>query len=234
MKIEHSIQPEEVLKTLLSKQHRRDKEDKLQRLHKLCSLEYGRGANRRDLSLSNMSKIAESDGLFRARTIYNVQSEDYRTLIHAWDSFTGKSPEKIASRKIEGHKRYDFLQKIEDPAVRSLCQIGLMERDKFLAELNMVKSETEIVIDMRPAASIPPNTGADLLPFADILNLTESELRSLESAIDPSTWSERQWRLGTAGEVVDRHERFIFLPGFVTAISKILGRAADSSMLSNL
>ena len=68
------VHPDEVLKAILDKGNRRDKEEKLRKIHELCSLEYSRHSQgARDLSIANMARVAESHGLFKARTIYNKQ-----------------------------------------------------------------------------------------------------------------------------------------------------------------
>jgi hypothetical protein len=220
-----SVKPEEVLEALLAKRIRRDKAEKLRKLHELCTLEYGRRQGLRDLSPSNMSKVAESHGLFKARTIYNAQSEDYRTLITAWYAYDGPNAFNTIKRQVEPAEKYAFLKKIEDPAIRSLCHLGFIERDKILAELNMLKSKVEVIVDMRPlGATIAP--GARNVAIVEaVAQLTDSERNALLAAIDSKSLLDRQWRLGKAGEILDRQDRFVFLPGFATAIAKILGNA---------
>lgn len=148
------VHPDEVLKAILDKGNRRDKEEKLRKIHELCSLEYSRHSQgARDLSIANMARVAESHGLFKARTIYNKQSEDYAALIKAWEAYNGPKPSKAVKAQLAPADKHAFLKKIEDPAVRSLCQMAIIERDKIRAELNMLKSVTVVPIDMRPLGS---------------------------------------------------------------------------------
>ena len=97
------VHPDEVLKAILDKGNRRDKEEKLRKIHELCSLEYSRHSQgARDLSIANMARVAESHGLFKARTIYNKQSEDYAALIKAWEAYNGPKPSKAVKAQLGG------------------------------------------------------------------------------------------------------------------------------------
>jgi len=219
-----NIHPDEVLAAILSKGIRKDKELKLKKLHELCSLEYNRHTQgARDFSLSGMSKAAESHGLFKARTIYNAQSKDYADLIKSWENYNGPTISKKLSEKTALPDKYSFLKKIDDPAIRSLCQIAIADRDKLKAELNMLKSKTQVVVDMRPMGAQIAKTENNVVIVEPASKLTESERNALINAIDPKMLSRRKWRIGETGEVVDEKERFIFNPGFTTGIAKILG-----------
>ncbi|MBI5921983.1 MAG: alpha/beta hydrolase [Betaproteobacteria bacterium] len=225
-----AVHPDEVLKALLAKGNRRDKDEKLRKLHELCAIEYARHSQgARDLSLANMSRIAESHGLFTARAIYNKQSEDYANLIEAWAAYNGPKPSKAQEKKASPEK-YDFLKKIEDPAVRSLCQISLIERDKLKAELNLLKSKTQVVVDMRPLGAEIGKGSMNVAVIEMAAQLTDSEHKALEAALDPKNLEQRKWRLGETGEVVDERDRFVFLPGFATAIRKIIGLPVQQSL----
>lgn len=217
--------PDEVLSSLLAKGCRRDKVDKLRKLHELCSLESSRNSREsRDLSLSSMARMAEEKGLFKARTIYNKQSEDYQTLIKAWETFDGPKNATTSRKPAEPSDKYAFLKKIDDPAIRSLCHMAIIERDKLRAEINLLKSKTEVIIDMRPLGADVAK-GATNVAIIDVpAQLTDSERNALTAAIDSETLARRKWRLGETGEILDELDRFIFLPGFATAIAKFLGR----------
>lgn len=215
--------PDELLKALVSKQSRRDKREKLVKLHDLCAAEYRRHSQgARDLSLANMSKIAESNGLFTARTIYNVQSADYVTLIKAWDAYNGPKQARPGRVETHGIEKYAFLKKIEDPAVRSLCQIAFAERDKLKGEVNLLKSKTVISVDMRPLAGQARTTSVEIASNSSAPALTDSERDALNAAIDRTRLEAKGWRLGETGEVLDERGRFVFNPGFATGITKLL------------
>ncbi|MDA8256805.1 MAG: gamma-mobile-trio protein GmtX [Betaproteobacteria bacterium] len=226
-----SIHPDEVLKAILAKGNRRDKEEKLRKLHELCSLEYSRNSQgARDLSIANMARIAESHSLFKARTIYNKQSEDYAALIRAWESYNGPKPSKAIKDQFVPTDKHAFLKKIEDPAIRSVCQMAIIERDKIRAELNMLKSVTVVPIDMRPLGAEIAKGATNVALIEPAAQLTDSERNALTAAIDPKSLAQLKLRIGDTGEIVDERGRFVFNPGFATAISKILGKSNDMPM----
>lgn len=218
------LHPDLVLQSLLDKGIRRDKEEKLRRLHELCSLEYARHSpGARNLSLANMSRIAESLGLFKARTIYNKQSEDYATLIKAWETYNGPPVAKPAKNAKEKTEKYDFLSKIDDLAVRNLCLLGLIQRDKLKVELDLVKSATQITVDMRPLGAEIAKGTKNVAVIETAAQITDSERTALLAALDSHALAQRKWTIGDTGEVADERGRFIFQPGFATAIQKVLG-----------
>lgn len=227
------LHPDEVLKAILAKGNRKDKEDKLRKLHELCSLEYNRHSQgARNLSLSNMARLAESHGLFKARVIYNAQSEDYASLIKAWDAYNGPKQSKVVKTQLTSPGKYAFLKKIEDPAIRGLCQMALIERDKLRAELNMLKAKTQVIVDMRPLGATIEKGSTNIAVIQPAAQLTDSERNALGAAIDPTILAQRKWRIGDAGEILDERGRFVFNPGFATGIVRIL-RGANMSPLEN-
>jgi len=228
---EGSVHPDEVLKAILAKGNRKDKEAKLRKLHELCALEYNRHSQgARDLSLGNISRVAESHGLFKARTIYNAQSEDYASLIKAWAAYNGPKQSKVIKEQFAPADKHAFLKKIDDPAIRSLCHMALIERDKIRAELNMLKSKTELIINMRPLGAEIAKGSSNFAVIEMAAQLTDSERSALTAAIDPETLGPRGWLIGETGEIAlkDDPTRFIFNPGFATGIARILGKSSPA------
>lgn len=217
-----AVHPNEVLHALLERGMRSDKQEKLKKLHELCSLEYSRHSQgARDLSLSNMSKVAELKGLFKARTIYNSQSSDYVTLINAWDSYNGPKEAKSKNIASKPNQKYSFLEKIEDSAIRALCLIAFAERDKLKAELNLLKSQTHVVVDMRPlGATLSKTSGVAVIEVT--AQLTDSERSALTKAVSKEFLLARKWKEGDDGEIIDERGRFVFLPGFTSGIYKAI------------
>jgi hypothetical protein len=171
-----------------------------------------------------MSKIAENNGLFTARTIYNAQSADYVTLIRSWEAYNGPKQSRPSKVETHGSEKYAFLKKIEDPAVRSLCQMAFAERDKLKNELNLLKSKTVISIDMRPLGTQARPGSSEIVSGTSVPALTDSEREALNAAIDRTKLAIKGWRLGETGEVLDDRGRFVFNPGFATGITKLLAQ----------
>lgn len=217
------VHPDIVLQALLAKGNRRDKEKKLQKLHEICSHEYNQHSQgARDLSVANISKLAESHGLFKARTIYNIQSSDYVELINSWSAYNGPKNSQLNKKPSGAKEKYEFLKKIEDPSVRSLCHFALIERDKLKAELNLLKSQTQVIVDMRPLGTEIIREAENVAVIEGLAALTESERSALANSIDPKHLEQRKWTIGSTGEILDEKNRFVFRPGYATAISKII------------
>lgn len=222
---ESGVHPDEVLAALLEKGPRSDKTNKLKQLHQLCAQEYQqRREGMRDFSVAHIARLAEERNLFKAKTIYNKQSADYVALITSWGSHAG--PLSLKQKKESSIRdRYDFVRKIEDPAIRTLVQLALTQRDKLKTQLDILKSQTNITVDMRPlGATIARGTTVPLIEVS--AQLTDSERSALESAISPEFIRSQKWTMGESGEVRAENGRFIFEPGFVTAIRRILGHSA--------
>lgn len=227
------MKPDEMLKAILAKGQRSDKEEKLRKLHQLCSVECSRNEGMRDLSIANMARIAESHGLFKWRTIYNKASADYAALIQAWNEYNGPMT-KISARKSSNmQSKYDWLEAINNDVARNLTQAALVERDKLRAELNMLKSQTVLTVDMRPLGAQIPRGATNIAIVETSAQLTDSERHALTAAIDPIALARRHWRIGETGEVMDELDRFVFNPGFTTGIAKILGLPPTHKMASN-
>ncbi|WP_293406452.1 gamma-mobile-trio protein GmtX [Polaromonas sp.] len=217
----NSVHPDEVLKAILERGCRKDKEAKLRRLHEICLTEYNRHTQgARDLSVANIARIAEANNLFKQKTVWNIQSKDYFTLIRAWEAFNGPKSQLAGKRIAAPENKYAFLEKITDPAVRSLCQLAIGERDKLRAEINMLKSTTKWYVDMRPKSEGPIVHGVQ-----SVLVLTDSELKAIAKAIDSKSIATRGWIATDTGAILDDRRRSIFEPGYITGIAKVLQHA---------
>ncbi|MCE1204922.1 MAG: hypothetical protein LWW79_10000 [Holophagaceae bacterium] len=215
-----SIHPDKVLDALLSAPRRANVKRTLNSLHDLCRKYYQGGF--RNFTLACIGRKAEHAGLFSYRSLYNNKAQAYRDLIQAWASYSGPSQELPS--KVQA--RYDFLMKIQDPAVRILVQQVIAERDTLKFDMNLLKGTTLGTIDMRPlGANIisDPESGptAVLMPTAQ---LTPSERKALLSAISPKFLEGEGWIEGERGEIKDkRTTRIVFEMGFSSAIRKLLG-----------
>ncbi|MBA2964684.1 MULTISPECIES: gamma-mobile-trio protein GmtX [Ramlibacter] len=216
-----SVHPDDVLQALLKKSARSQKEANLRKLHEVCAAQY---AGSRDFSLPAIGRLWQAAGGIKARALYNAPSEDYRTLIQAWADFSG--PADVPPTQVKEGRRYSFLARIEDPAVRALVQGVVIERDKLEGEVNLLKSLTTLTINRAPAlAATPPANAPALLPATPSANLTESERAALERSISPDFLDGEGWVEMKSGAVTKENGRTIFDPGFTKAIRKVLDAA---------
>lgn len=145
----------------------------------------------------------------------------YRVFIEAWSAYAGpaepRPPKTLAS--------HDYLMRIEDPAIRSIMQAIIAERDKLKAQLNVLKANAQVTVDRRPlGATISASPGAEpvavLTPSAQ---LTPSEREALLKAVSAGYLEERGLKEGSHGEIVNERGRTVFEVGFARAIREILG-----------
>lgn len=218
------IHPEEVLAALSAKCRRQQKVKNLQTLHALCGAQY---SGSKDFSISSIGRLWEVSGGIKARALYNAPSEDYRTLIKAWEKHSGPLTKPAKSSGQAAASSAPFLARIEDPALRALAHAALIERDKLRAEVNLLKSVTVLNLDRSPALPSPMNQsrgGVPVVGSSAITALMSSEREALEQAISPVFLNDQGWSEGPNGEILNDRGRRIFEAGFTRAIRKVLGR----------
>lgn len=158
--------------------------------------------------------LCKKQGIFTApRGLYNEAAADYRALIAAWQKHAG--PIVVRQRKTLATDEY--VERIDDPAVRILVQRVITERNKLKHQLDVLRAAKPIVVDRRPA------TPGSSLP-APVVQLTDSERQAIEKAISPKFLSSRGWEETKQGEILTELGRTIFDPGFGTALRKLLGK----------
>ncbi|WP_438299688.1 gamma-mobile-trio protein GmtX [Pseudomonas sp. NMS19W] len=213
------IHPDAILESLLAKGGRSNRRSNLAKVHELCRKQYE--ANSRDFSLPAIGRLAEADNVIKGRALYNAQSADYRELIEAWAAYAGPPVPKPV-KMLASH---EYLMRIEDPAIRSIMQTIIAERDKLKAQLNTLKGNTQVTVDRRPHA-MTIKTASKLQLDTELAlsaHLTPSEREALKKAASPDFLEERGLREGSHGEVVNFYGRTIFDVGFLRAIRKVLG-----------
>lgn len=213
------IHPDAVLEALIAKGGRSNRRANLAKMHEICRKQHETGS--RDFSLPAIGRLAEADDIMKGRALYNAQSIDYRVLIEAWSAYSGpptpKRPKTLAS--------HEYLMRIEDPAIRSIMQTVITERDKLKAQLNILKANTHVTVDRRPQgaliAAAPGVQQTAVLALS--AQLTPSERDALQKAISSNYLDDRGLREGSHGEIVNERGRTVFEVGFTRAIRKVLG-----------
>lgn len=214
-----NIHPDAVLGSLLAKGGRSNRRTNLAKMHEICRKQHEAGL--RDFSLPAIGRLSEAEGVLKGRALYNAQSADYRALIQAWAAYAGppvsKPPKTLAS--------HDYLLRVEDPAIRSIMQAVIAERDKLKAQLNVLKAKTHITVDRRPLGadlSVAPDA-QPVTVLSMAAQLTPSEREALQKAVSAEYLEERGLREGGHGEVLNERGRVLFDVGFARAIRKVLG-----------
>lgn len=114
--------------------------------------------------------------------------------------------------------------RIEDPAIRSIMQAIIAERDKLKAQLNVLKANTQVTVDRRPlGATIAAAPGTQpVTVLAPSTQLTPSEREALRNAVSADYLENQGLREGSHGEIVNARGRTVFEVGFARAIRKLL------------
>lgn len=214
------IHPDAILDSLLAKGGRAQRRSNLVKVNELCRRRHQMGE--RDFTIPAIGRLIESEGIMKGRALYNAPSADYRALIEAWSAYAGppvsKQPKALASS--------EFLMRIDDPAIRSIMQATITERDKLRAQLSVLKAHTQVVVDRRPLAlSTPAVAPSQPSTGPSIPMLTPSEREALSRAISPDYLAERGLREGSHGEIMNERGRTIFEVGFARGIRKLLNRS---------
>jgi hypothetical protein len=212
------VHPDFVLQALLAKGARSNRRANLMKMHELCQRQHETGS--RDFSLSTIGRLAEAAGILKGRVLYNAQSADYKVLIEAWGAYAGPPQPKLP-RTLASH---EYLRRIEDPAIRSIIQAIIAERDKLKAQLNVLKANTQVIVDRRPqGATLAVSPGSQPIAIVALsAQLTSSEREALQKAISPAYLEERGLQEGSHGEITNEHGRTVFEVGFARAIRKVL------------
>ena len=217
------MHPDDLLEQLKANANTR-KQKNLDLIHAVCREQYERGS--KDFSVATISRIAQERGGPATSTIHNKTGDDFKGLIKAWASHTGGVTRKV--RKVTNNPVWDVLDRIPDPAVRSVMGAVLAENKKLRGEVNLLKQHAKIEIDYRDKSgdsSGVARTG-EYLP-ADF-GLTESEKESLRHAISEKLLINEGWKEDKHGRILTDKGSPIFKIGFATAIRKILGEPQTS------
>jgi hypothetical protein len=213
------IHPDAVLASLLNKGGRSNRRANLAKMHELCRRHHAVGS--RDFSLPAIGRMAEAEGILKGRALYNAPSADYRALIEAWAAYAGPA----APKPVKTLASHEYLMRIEDPAIRSIMQSIIAERDKLKAQVNVLKANMHVTVDRRPMG-VTVSAAPGMLPVAVLAlsaQLTDSERESLQKAVSAGYLEERGLKEGTHGEIVNERGRTVFEVGFARAVRKVLG-----------
>lgn len=218
-----SVHPDEVLRALLEKGPRSQKAANLNALHSICASQHAiKNQAVRDFSLPAIGRLCEEKGIFKWRVLYNAASEDYVALIKAWAAYSGTPGIKPPKKDIAPPVGHAYLMRIDDPAIRSIMQSVIVERDKLKSQLALLKSKSQIIVNQRPlGATIAP--GDSSIPILEIsAQLTDSERDALRRAISAEFLADQGWSLGSSGEIITERQRVLYDPGYESAIKKVL------------
>ena len=214
-----TIHPDDVFAAMIAAGGHPTKIKNLRLVHEACRRQHERSS--RDFSYKTIGIFTQEQGGLSWRSIYNT--DDYKKLIEAWQAYAGPA-DAIPRKHKQPQVSKDFLAEIKDPAVRTIMEMTIIERDKLRSENNLLRQLPRAVIDKRPLGATIAYT-PDSQPVAVVnigARLTDSERIALQKAINPACLSDAGWVEGTHGEILTERGRTIFDVGFAFAIRKIL------------
>lgn len=209
------MHPDELLEQLKANAATR-KIKNLDIIHAVCREQHERGS--RDFSVATISRIAQERGGPVKSTIHNKTGDDFKGLIKAWADHTGGLTRKV--RKVPENPIYAVLDKIPDPAVRAVMGAVLAENKKLRGEVNLLKANTEVVIDRTSKATRQSQDAIQILPASTGLNDDEKE--ALRHAISDRLMQDEGWSQDDHGRILNAKGRAIYKIGYVTAIRKLV------------
>lgn len=210
------MHPDDLLEQLKGTANTR-KQKNLDLIHAVCREQYERGS--RDFSVATIARIAHERGGPTRGAIHNKTGDDFKALIKAWAEHTGGVTRK--ERKVSENPYMALIEKIEAPDVRSIMASLLAENQKMRRQINLLKTNAGVVIDMRTQAITIPTESTQILPA--LTGLTDSEKEALRHAISERLLKDEGWSCDERGRIINDKGREIFKVGFATAIRKILG-----------
>lgn len=221
------MHPDELLEKLKANANPR-KQRNLDLIHAVCREQHERGSS--DFSVATISKIAQERGGPVKSTIHNKTGDDFKGLIKAWADHTGGVTRKV--RKVSENPVYAVLDKIADPAVRAVMGAVLAENKSLRGEVNLLKANTEVVIDQRTVTAGQSRDTVQILPA--FTGLTGSETEALKHAISEKLMQDEGWIQDDHGRVLNAKGRAIYKVGYVTAIRKIVGIAEGTKAVAQV
>jgi hypothetical protein len=196
-------------------------------IFEVCREQYDRGS--KDFSVATIARIAAERGGPSKGAIHNTTGDDYKGLIKAWAEHTGGVTRKV--RQVSENPYSALIDKIENPALRSMMNSILAENRQMRREITLLKAEGNRVIDMRPQSTEPRET-VQILPASHGLYPTEME--ALRHAVSDRLLKDEGWTTDSEGRVVTETGRALYKPGYVSAIRKILGVDGEAKQIRTL
>ncbi|MDP1654925.1 MAG: gamma-mobile-trio protein GmtX [Hylemonella sp.] len=201
------------------------KQKTLDLIHEVCREQYERGS--KDFSVATIARIAADRGGPSKGAIHNATGDDYKGLIKAWAEHTGGVTRKV--RQVSENPYNALIDKIENPALRSMMNGILAENRQMRREITLLKAEGNRVIDMRPQF-VEPREVVQILPASHGLYATEIE--ALRHAVSDRFLQDEGWATDAEGRVFNDAKRAIYKPGYVTAIRKIIDVDGEAKQIA--
>ncbi|MAY57953.1 MULTISPECIES: gamma-mobile-trio protein GmtX [Pseudoalteromonas] len=208
--IKHLDEKLEALKEGRTKKTR----DTLNKLNLILSKYFEQGGV--DFSITNIGMLSNENEGPSYETLRATKNVHYRKLIGYWSELRSEQNQPVEHKGKLLLSDNELLNKIPDIATRAYFARILTERKKFKNELNILKNQSEIVIDKRNQF----NQTADSMPN---LQLTQNELSALTYAVSVECMELNGWLKTEVGQVKgSEYQNEVFPRGFIQALNKVI------------
>jgi hypothetical protein len=205
---------EEIYNELYKKATTRTKSS-LKLLKSACDSQVSRKA--KDFTYATIGLITSELGGIKTQAIRNKTGKHFRNLIDAYSAvYSREKPKNLSDDPLS------WLNQIEDAAIRYQVLDLFAENKRLRNELNLLKANTVIDIDMRVSSS--PNPDSIMLEN----KLDDIELKALTHFISETNLKNFGWKLGTNGRLIDARGKSLTKVGFIDAIEKLATIPSDN------
>ena len=208
------VNPHIVLEELCEQATARTKKA-LQILHQV--LEKQSQSASKDFSIAMVGRLSSGQGGPSTQTIRNRTGKHFQQLIDVWAAYAGttrKKPLSVRQKQLLNTNDQHILDSIEDPVIRAVVGSLIAERNKYRDQLNVLKANTDIVIDR--------TTKTQSKIDEQSINLTPMEIESVRVAISDDFFNSQNWVVMPTGQVKDEGGKEIYKRGYVKALHKIV------------
>ncbi|PSU22711.1 alpha/beta hydrolase [Photobacterium phosphoreum] len=188
----------------------------LQILHKV--LESQSQSKPLDFSISTVGRLSKAQGGPSTQTIRNRTGKHFQQLIDVWATYSGttrKKPLSVRQKQLLNNNDTHILDSIDDPVIRAVVGSLIAERNKYRDQLNVMKANSDIVIDKTNKNNTEPNT-QKCMP-----QLTPLEAEAIKAAISYDFMQKMHWKIMPTGQVKDADGKEIYLRGYTHILNKL-------------
>ncbi|HIF9059763.1 gamma-mobile-trio protein GmtX [Photobacterium damselae] len=186
----------------------------LQILHKV--LESQSQSKPLDFSIATVGRLSKEQGGPSTQTIRNRTGKHFQQLIDAWAAYAGttrKKPLSVRQKHLLNNNDTYILDSIDDPVIRAVVGSLIAERNKYRDQLNVLKANTEIMIDRRNGHAQSKEQTPQLTPM---------EAEALRDAVSDKLMHRENWVVMPTGQVKSTTGEEIYKRGYVNAVRKLL------------
>lgn len=172
-----------------------------------------------DFSIVTVGQLSKEHGGPSTQTIRNRTGKHYQQLIDAWAAYSGttrKKPLSVRQKQLLNSNDQHILDSIDDPVIRAVVGSLIAERNKYRDQLNVMKANSDIVIDKTHTP------GLAVKDVGNGLQLTPLEREALRSAIDEVFFAKMGWVVMPTGQVKDDTGQEVYPRGYVHVLNKLV------------